>query len=92
MERLQLDKSRYYRIKRGQMISEVEKVLSCPVKNNFAGAVVYAENCLVYTVRPFDNYASIAAAYNIDEEKLKAFNFGRILYPTRIVYIPESKT
>lgn len=89
MQQLQLEKNRFYRIKRGQISSDVEKIFLCPVKENFQGAIVCMEACTAYSVKPFESYKTIAEEYGTDEERLKAFNFGRLLYPTRIIYIPN---
>lgn len=88
LEYLQLDKSKFYRIKRGQSHAEVERELSLPVKNSFAGAVIPSVTCSEYAVLPFETYASLALKFGVEEEKLKNFNFGRMLYPSRVIYIP----
>lgn len=89
MQILQLEKNIFYRIKRGQTAADVEKIFLCPVKENFAGAVVYIEDCIEYEVKPFDNYASIAFNFSLSEEKLKLFNHNKLLYPSKIIYIPR---
>ena len=86
---LQLKKNKFYRIKRGQTASDVERAFCCPVKENFAGAVVYIPPCSAYEVKPFESYAVVAEKFSLSEEYLKSFNFGRILYPSRIIYIPR---
>lgn len=91
MQNLQLDKVKFYRIKRGQTVSDAERELCCPVKHGFAGAVVCAESCTTYSVKPFDSYKSIAESFGVEEERLKEFNFGRIIYPTRVIYVPNLK-
>lgn len=88
MDHLKLEKNKFYRIKRGQTAAEAEKALGRPVKECFAGAIIAAANCYPYVVKPFESYASIAAAHNVDESALREFNFGRALYPTRVIYIP----
>ncbi len=88
MKLLELDKSRFYRIKRGQTAEEAEKTLSFPVGDCFEGKIICVKKCTAYAVKPFETYASVAAAHGTDGESLAAFNFNRPLYPTRIIYIP----
>lgn len=85
---LQLDRSKYYRIKSGQTAREVEKVLCTPVNNCFGGAIIALIDCKVHTVQPFETYISIAQRYSVEEEVLKDFNGNRPLYPTCKIFIP----
>lgn len=88
MEYLKLDKSKFYRIKRGQTAKEAESVLSQPVDGCFDGKIIPVGVCEKYSVKPFESYASIAAAHGLSENVLSDFNFGRALYPTRVIFIP----
>lgn len=89
MQLLKLEKSKFYRIKGGQTAAEAERALRMPVENCFAGKIVAATCCEVYEARPFDTYASVAAAFGVGEEELENFNFSRPIYPTRIIYVPR---
>ncbi len=86
--KLELSKGKFYRIKPGQTRQAVEDELSAPANSVFAGAVIELPECTVHTVSPFETYGSIAKAYGVGEEYLKAFNGARLLYPTRKIFIP----
>lgn len=92
MEQLEFEKNRFYRIKRGQTAEEAEKTLCRPVSECFAGEIIPAAECEKYAVKPFETYASIAAAHGVDETELSLFNFCRPLYPTRIIFIPKKNS
>lgn len=85
---LQLDRSKFYRVKSGQSAREIEKVLCVPVNNCYEGAIINVLDCSLYTVQPFETYASIAQRYGMEEEQLKEFNGARPLYPTCKIFIP----
>lgn len=85
---LQLDKSKFYRVKSGQTVREVEKVLGVPLNNCYEGAIIELTDCSMHTVQPFETYASIAHKYGIEEQLLKEFNGERPLYPTCKIFIP----
>ena len=89
MQKLILDRRQYYRVKRGQSAREIEKTLECPANDCFSGAIISTENCTLYTVQPFETYASIASKYSLNGEKLKEFNGNRPLYPSCRIFIPD---
>ena len=78
----------FYRIKRGQTTAMVEREICSPVAKCFAGAVVPIKNCFPHTVKPFETYNSIALMYGVEEDRLKSFNYSRLIYPTQVVFIP----
>ena len=86
---LQLDRGKFYRIKNGQTLREVEKVFCIPVNECFGGAVIEISDCKIHTVKPFETYAVIAQSYETEEESLKNFNGNRPLYPTCKIFIPK---
>ena len=88
MQMLQLDRSKFYRVKRGQTAKQIEKVLSVPANSCFDGAVIVVENCSEYSVQPFETYSSVAAKLRVQEDILKNFNGNRPLYPSCKIYIP----
>ena len=90
MQELVLDKSLFYRVKRGQTAREVEKVLSIPANGCIPGAIIATANCIPYVVQPFETYSSIAGKYSLDCEKLKKFNGERPIYPTCKIFIPKN--
>lgn len=85
---LKTEKSRFYRVKKGQTASLIEKTLNIPAGCAFAGAIIPLRDFSQYTVQPFDTYASIAASLGIEEERLKEANGNRPLYPSRKIFIP----
>lgn len=85
---LELDRSKFYRIKCGQTAREVEKTLGVPVNNCFGGAIISITDCKVHTVQPFETYSTIAEKYGTIEGVLKNFNGARSLYPTCKIFIP----
>ena len=90
VQRLILEKSTYYRVKRGQTETEVENTLETPASACYPGAVIVIEDCFRHTVRPFESYQSIAKKYGVDEEELTKLNGNRPLYPTRKIFVPRS--
>lgn len=86
---LQLERNKFYRVKSGQTVREVEKILGVPLNNCYGGAIINVQDCSTHTVQPFETYASIAKRYGIEEELLKEFNGARPLYPTCKIFIPS---
>lgn len=82
------DKSRFYRVKRGQSGRLVEETLGIPAACAFAGEIIPLDEYIRYSVQPFETYASIAEKFSISEEKLKRLNGGKILYPTCKIFVP----
>ena len=81
---------RYFRVKSGQSVSDIESELQIPVPGGtFAGQILRADGkCRIYTVKVGDTYRSICLREGVDEEKLKELNFFAPLYPTKKLYIP----
>ena len=88
MQMLQLDRSRFYRVKKGQTSKQIEKVLFVPANCCFEGAVISVENCKEYVVQPFETYSTIGAKFGIKVDMLKNFNGNRPLYPSCKIFIP----
>ena len=84
------DRSKYFRVNRGQNSGEIERVLKTPAFNAFAGAIIeVAESGLIqYSAEVGDTYKSIALKYSADEEKLKKINANRPVYPTCKLFVP----
>ena len=89
MSTLITDNSRFYRVKRGQTGAEIEKTLSLPAPNAFAGAIIPAGKFTVHKAEPFESYASIAKKYGVEAEELEKCNGGRPIYPSCRVFIPR---
>ncbi len=83
------DQSRFFKVKHGQSGGEVERALSLPVSDVFAGKIIERGQPLVpYTVKPLESYKSLAEKFGLTEEELKSINLSRPLYPTCRLYVP----
>ena len=86
------DRSKYFRVKRGQTKAEVESVLRTPIKNFFCGAIAETgEEVEHYICRPMESYQSISSKCGISVEELKRINFSRPVYPSCKLFVPCKK-
>ena len=86
------DRSKYFRVKRGQTKAEVEAVLCIPVKNCFCGAIAeVGEKMEIYTCLPLESYASLSRKLGIPAEELKRVNFSKPVYPSCKLFVPCKK-
>ena len=86
------DRSKYFRVKRGQTKAEVESVLRTPIKNFFCGAIAEtAEELELCICRPMESYQSISSKCGISVEELKRINFSRPVYPSCKLFVPCKK-
>lgn len=86
------DRSKYFRVRRGQTKREAEAVLRSPVKDFFCGAICeIGEEMDVYTVRPTESYKSISLKLGVPEEELKKINFSKPVYPSCKLFVPCKK-
>lgn len=88
---LELERNKFYRMKKGQSAAEAEKVFSCPFAADLrCGSIVplSLQPLKIYTVRVGDDYKKIASAFCVDVERLKELNGNKTLYPTRAVFLP----
>lgn len=86
------DRSRYFKIKRGQTAGEVENVLNTPVcGKTFAGRIVRVrdENLMKIAAGVGDNYRTVAEKYGVAESLLKEINGFRPVYPTCKIFVPK---
>ena len=83
-------RTRFYRVKSGQTAEEIERELSIPLSEVFAGMIIPLKKYEVYVAEPFDDYLSVSKKFSIGEEELKSANLNRPIYPTAKVYIPQS--
>ena len=86
------DKSKYYRVKRGQSERDVQNVFKAPVCGKvFEGAIIriMQENFTEYSAVPGDSYKSIAQKFGVQEEELKKLNSGKPVYPTCKLFVPR---
>ena len=86
------DRSKYFRVKRGQTKAEVEAALCVPLKNSFNGAIAeVGEKMQVYTCRPLESYLSLSRKFGIPVEELKEANFSKPVYPSCKLFVPCKK-
>lgn len=85
------DRSKYFRVKRGQSAGEIERVLKTPVSGAaFAGRIiaVESENLAEYSAAVGDTYRTIALKLGIDEQRLRKLNADKPVYPTCKLFVP----
>lgn len=83
------DRSKFFRVKRGLSVSDIEKTFNIPLSEVFEGAVIeIGSKYEVYTAVPGDTYKGIAEKFGVDAETLRKINSDRPVYPTRRLYIP----
>lgn len=85
------DKSKYFRVKRGQTAAAIEKTLSVPVLGQtFSGRIIIIgnENLIPYTAEVGDTYRTIALKFGTDETELKKINGFKPVYPTCKLFVP----
>ena len=86
------DRSRYFKIKRGQSSGEIERVLNTPVCGKvFAGRIIRVadEQLVPVSAGVGDTYRTIAAKYGADEARLKEINGSKTVYPTCKIFVPK---
>ena len=86
------DRSRYFKIKRGQSRGEIERVLNIPVCGKvFAGRIVKVadERLFAVTAGVGDTYRTIAARSGTAEALLKEINGCKPVYPTCKIFVPK---
>lgn len=85
------EKSRFFRVKRGQSGEEIEKFFISPVCGKaFAGRIIEIKtNLSVCTANAGDTYRTLAAKLGADEEVLRELNGGKPVYPTRKIFYPR---
>lgn len=87
------DRSRYFKVRRGQSAQDIEKVLRTPVNGRaFAGRIIkVSENALeAVTVGVGDTYRTVAEKYGVSEARLREINCDKPVYPTCKIFVPQS--
>lgn len=85
------DRSRYFRVKRGQSAAEIEAQLKTPVNGAaFAGRILKVADgdFKLYSAKVGDTYRTVALKFNADEEELKKINGLKPVYPTCKLFVP----
>ena len=86
------DRSRYFKVKRGQSVGDIEGVLNTPVCGKvFAGRIVKVaeEQLTAITATVGDSYRTIAERYGISQARLAEINGGKPVYPTCKIFVPK---
>ena len=86
------DRSRYFKVKRGQSVREIEGVLNTPVCGEvFVGRIVEVVQQPLKTVTADvgDSYRTIAAKYGVPDSYLKELNGSKPVYPTCKIFVPK---
>ena len=86
------DKSRYFKIKRGQSAREIEEILNTPVRGKvFAGRIIRvpSERLCQVTAGVGDSYKTLALKYGVPESKLREINGEKPVYPTCRIFVPK---
>ena len=80
----------YFRVKKGQSASDIERELQIPVQGaTFAGQIMEADKKFrIYIVKVGDTYRSVSLKEGVNEERLKELNFFAPLYPTKRLFVP----
>ncbi len=83
------DRSKYYRVKRGQNRKQVEETLLTPCPLDFCGAVIpVLENLTYYSVKPHETYKTISEKFGCGERELREINRDRPLFTTCKMFVP----
>ena len=85
------DRSKFYRVKRGQNAREIESVFEIPVNRPaFSGAILEIGDYFYtsYIADLGESYESIAEKFGVDAEILKEVNGKKPIYPTRKIFVP----
>ena len=85
------DRSKFYRVKRGQSADEIESVLKIPVRGEaFTGRIIEVGDTAYtrYIADVGDTYRTIALKFGADEAMLKEANGNKPVYPTKKVFVP----
>ena len=87
------DRSKYFRVKRGQCKEEIEAEFGFPIGESvFCGAIVKVGDRLqIYTVRPLESYESISRKLGVPCGELKEINFSKPVYPSCKLFVPCKK-
>ncbi len=86
------DRSKYFRVKRGQTQKETEEVLGAPFKVFFDGAIIeLGEKLQPYTCQPLESYKTLSLKFGVPVEELKRINFDKPLYPSCKLFVPCKK-
>lgn len=87
------DRSKFYRVKRGQNAADIENVFGVPVRSAFSGGIIEIDDAFYsrYIADVGDTYASIAEKFGVDADLLEDVNGGRPVYPTRKLFVPYKR-
>ena len=84
------DRSKFYRVKRGQSAQDLEKVFEIPVIGSvFSGRIIEVGDTPYrrYTAEVGDTYRSVALKFGVDENLVREANGGKPVYPTKKIFV-----
>ncbi len=90
---LELDVSKYFRVKENTTKEDIERTFCIPVNCDlFLGAIISIDSTRYkkYFAKLDDTYQSIARSHNVDIDILMVVNGNRQILPTGTIYIPIS--
>ncbi len=85
------DRSKFYRVKRGQSARDIENVFEIPVRGAaFSGEILEIGDIFYtrYVADVGDTYRTIAEKFGTDPFLLEEINGGKPVYPTRKLFVP----
>ena len=86
------DRSRYFKVKRGQSRKDIEGVLNTPVREEpFAGRIIKVEEEPLFAVTADvgDSYRTLALKYGVPQSRLMEINGCKPVYPTCKIFVPK---
>lgn len=92
MYELKISKGLFYRVKKGQSAADISRGLGIPISEDVREGqiiAVPAGRFKIYSAKPGDSFASVAAAFGAEAEELEKLNGGAV-YPTRRLFVPIS--
>lgn len=85
------DRSKFYRVKRGQSARDIENLFEIPVKFPAFSGMILELGDLYYTryiADVGDTYNTIAEKFNVNPALLEEVNGEKPVYPTRKIFVP----
>ena len=86
------DRSRYFKVKRGQSAREIERMLNTPICGEvFAGRIIEVVQQPLKTVTADvgDSYRTIALKCGVPESEIMEINGNKPIYPTCKIFVPK---
>lgn len=87
---LKTEKSRFYRVKRGQSAREVSYALGQPVSGEISGGMIISvnDNYTIYSAKEGESFYTLSQKFGVSEDEIKNAN-GGVIYPSCKLFIPS---